>query len=87
MTKSYVIILCGSAMDIGKNETHKGLCCISQFIRNKRHTKCENYGGPSQVWSSANIMCEQGGGYFQQEIAKESKNFNCAEIVNMSTKR
>jgi len=49
MTKSYVIILCGSAMDIGKNETHKGLCCISQFIRNKRHTKCENYGGPSQV--------------------------------------
>jgi hypothetical protein len=28
MTKSYVIILCGSAMGIGKNETHKGLCCI-----------------------------------------------------------
>jgi hypothetical protein len=35
MTKSDVIILCGGAKDIGENETHKGLCCVSQFIRNK----------------------------------------------------
>jgi len=44
MTESDVIILCGGVKDIGKNETHKGLRCISQFIRNKRHTKCDNYG-------------------------------------------
>jgi hypothetical protein len=32
-------------------------------------------------------MCEQGGCYFQQEIAKNNKVFNHAETVNMSTKR
>jgi len=36
MTKCDVIILCGGAKDIGKNETHRGLRYISQFIRNKR---------------------------------------------------
>jgi hypothetical protein len=32
-------------------------------------------------------MYEQGGGYFEQEIANIIKSFNCAENVNMSTKR
>ena len=39
MAKSDVIILCGGAKDSGKNETHKGLRFISQFIRNKRCTQ------------------------------------------------
>jgi len=32
-------------------------------------------------------MCEQGCGFFQQEIAKYNKNFNHAETLNMNTKR
>ena len=31
MTKNEVIILCGGMKNIGKNETYKGLCCISQL--------------------------------------------------------
>jgi hypothetical protein len=43
-----VIILCGGAKNIEKNEAHKTLCCISPFIRNKDR-KYDKYGGPSQV--------------------------------------
>jgi len=32
-------------------------------------------------------MCVQGGGCFQQKMQKGIKIFNCAEIVNMCTKR
>jgi len=73
MTKNDAIILFGGVKDIGNNETHKGLCHVSQFIRNKRQSKCDNYGDPSQVWSNTYIMCEQGGGYFQHEITKDNK--------------
>jgi len=31
-------------------------------------------------------MCEQEGGYIQQEIVKYDKSFNHAETLNMSTK-
>ena len=46
MTKIDVIILCGGTKNIGKNEKNKGLCCISQIIRNKRHTKVIIMGAP-----------------------------------------
>ena len=37
MTKNDVIIPCGGVKNTGKNETHKGLRCSSQFIGNKIH--------------------------------------------------
>ena len=39
MAQNDVIILCGATKNIGKNETSKGLCCISQFLEHQLHTK------------------------------------------------
>ena len=39
MTQNDVIILRGGTKNIGKNETSKGLHCISKFLEQQLHTK------------------------------------------------
>jgi hypothetical protein len=46
MTKINVVMLCGGIKNIGKNETYKGLRCISKFIRNRGHIKVISMEAP-----------------------------------------
>ena len=39
MMENDVVILCEGTKNIGKNETSKGLSCISQFLEHQLHTK------------------------------------------------
>ena len=86
MIKNDVIILCGSEKNIGKNEAYK-MIAVSHNLLEIKDTRSGKYGVPSQVWSCSNIMCDQGGDFFQQEIAKYNNNFNHVNSLNMSTKR
>jgi len=56
----------------GKNETYKGLRCISQFIRNKRHTKVKIMEAPHR-FDLVPTSCVNKEVYFQQEIAKDNQ--------------
>jgi hypothetical protein len=82
-----VKILCGGAKNIGKNETHKGLHCISQFIRNKSHTN-ETIMKASHRFDLVPTSCvNKEVVSFDRQLQKTIKSINHAEIVNMSTKR
>ena len=72
MTKKEVIILWGGMKNIGKNDTYKGLHCISQFIGNKRHTKVKIMEAPHR-FDLVPTSCVNKEVYFQQEIAKDNQ--------------
>ena len=63
MTENEVILWDGMK-NIGKNETYKGLHCISQFIRNKRHTKVKIMEAPHR-FDLVPISCANKEVYFQ----------------------
>jgi len=84
MTKNKVIILCGAMKNTGKNETYKGLCCISQFIRNKRHTKVKIMEAPHRFDLVPTSCVNKEVVTFNRRLQKIIKSFNHAEIVIMS---
>jgi hypothetical protein len=86
MTKNDVIILCGGAKNNGKNETHKGLHCISQCIRNKSHTNVIIMEASHRFDLVRTSCVNKEVVSFNRQLQKTIKSFNHAEIVNMSTK-
>ena len=38
LSKNYVVILCGSTLDVGRNSILIGLSLIPQFVKNTEHT-------------------------------------------------
>jgi hypothetical protein len=87
MTKNDVVILCGGAKNIGKNETHKGLHCISQFIRNKGHTNVIIMEASHRFDLVPTSCVNKEVVSFNRKLQKTIISFNHAENVNMSTKR
>jgi hypothetical protein len=73
MTKNDVNF-CGAIKITGKNDTQMASLCLTIYMKTQSH-KCGNYGGPSIVLSITNIMCEQGGSFFQKEIPKYNRRF------------
>jgi hypothetical protein len=86
MTKYYIIISCSGMKNPGNNETYKGLCCISQFIINKRHTKVNIMEAPHRFDLVLTKCLNKEVVTFNRRLQK-IKCFNQAEIVNMSPKR
>jgi hypothetical protein len=86
MTNNDVIILCGGTRNIGRNETSKGLHCISKFVRNNSHTKVMIMEAPHRFVVPTSCVNKEVVA-FNRRLQKIVKNFNHAEIVNMSTRR
>jgi hypothetical protein len=87
MTKNDLIILCGGAKNIGKNETYKGVHCISQLTRNKSHTKVIIMEAPHRFYLVPTSYVNKEVVTFNRKLQKITESFNHVETVNMSTKR
>ena len=87
MTKNDVIILCGGTKYIGRNETYKWLRSISQFIRNKRHTKVIIMEAPHRFDLVPTSCVNKEVATFNRRMQKIIKSFIHAEILNMSPRR
>jgi len=87
MTKNDVIIPCGGVKNIGKNDTHKGLRCTSQFIRNKSHINVIIMEASHRFDLVQTSCVNKEVVSFNKKLQKEIKSFNHDEIVNMSAKR
>jgi hypothetical protein len=87
MTKNDVIIPCGGVRNIGKNDTHKGLRCTSQFIKNLSHVYVIIMEASHRFDLVPTSCVNKEVVSFNRKLQKEMTSFNHAEIVNMSTKR
>ena len=87
MMENDEVILCGGMKNIGKNETCKGLCCISQFLEHQLHTKVLIMEAPYRHNLILTSCVNKEVANFNRKLQKITKKFYNAETVKMSTKR
>ena len=87
MTQNGMIILCGGTKNIGKNETSKGLRCISQFLEHQLHIKVLIMKAPHRHNLIPTSCVNKEVANFNRKLQKITKKFDNAETVKMSTKR
>jgi hypothetical protein len=87
MTNNDVIILCGGTRKTWRNETSKGLHCISKFVRNNTHTEVIIMEALHRFDLIPSSCVNMEVVTFNRRLQKIVKSFNHAEIVNMSPRR
>jgi endonuclease IV len=87
LSKNDVVICCGVARDVGRNETKEGLKKVSELIRLLTNTNvivtCIPHRFDLQAESCVNKEVEQ----FNRKLQKKMKTFEHVKICNTSANR
>jgi hypothetical protein len=87
LTPKYVVVVCGGANNIGKNESIKGLKYVTQFVQNRRNTNVVIMNAPHRFDLEESSCVNEEIKVFNRKLKKIMKIYNLSEVVDMSAHR
>jgi hypothetical protein len=87
LTQKDVVIVCGGANNISKNESVKGLKCVTQFAQHRRHTNVIIMNAPHRFNLEESSCVNREVKLFNRKLTQIMKRYNHTEVIDMGSER
>jgi endonuclease IV len=87
MTKRDVVIVCGRANNINKNESIKGLKSVIQFVQNRSNTNVIIMNAPHRYDSEETSCVNKEVKVYNRKLNNIMRRYNYTEVTDMSANR
>ena len=87
LSQKDVVIVCGGANNINKNESVKGLSCVTQFVQRRRHTNVFIMNAPHRFDLEEASCVNKEIKSFNRKLTQIMKRYTNTEVIEMGTER
>jgi len=87
LTQKDVVIVCGGANNISKNESVKGLKCVTQFTQHRRHTNVIIMNALHRFDLEESSCVNREVKLFNRKLTQIMKRYNHTEVIDMGSER
>jgi len=87
LTQKDVVIVCGGANNISKNESVKGLRCVTQFVQHRRHLNMIIMNAPHRFDLEESSCVNREVKLFNRKLTQIMKRYNHTEVIDMGAER
>jgi lysophospholipase L1-like esterase len=87
LTQKDVVIVCGGANNVSKNESVKGLKCVTQFVQHRRNTNVIIMKAPHRFDLEESSCVNKEIKVFNRKLKQIMKRYNHTEVIDMRVNR
>ena len=87
LTQEDLVVVCGGANNISKNNSMKGLSCATKFIQHRRHTNVLLINAPHRYDLEESSCENKEVEFFNKKLSHFVKRYNHAEVIATGEKR
>jgi hypothetical protein len=87
LTSNDILTLCGGSMNIGKNDSTKGLHCISQLVNSRSNMNVMVMSALHRFDLSTTLCVNEEVKVFNRKLQKVAKMFKHVQVISMSGHR
>ena len=87
LTQEYLVVVCGGANNISKNNSMKGLSCDTKFIQHRRHTNVLLINAPHRYDLEESSCVNKEVEIFNGKLSHLVKRYNHADVIAIGEKR